>query len=174
MEYRKTAKITTEKHIYEFVLLNAKDGLRLTHEYGSMILMAGATLKETIVPLAMTILAKSTESEDETKSVLLDELRSHGVDSIADAVRMIPQILTWDRLMEFSKLALAGADIDGEKLDEDGMGPIFQGDPLEFYTTCFWAVAANWPKYIDPLLEAPEDEGASASSHEKTPADSDR
>jgi len=169
MEEKKTSKITTEKHTYEFNLLSAKDGLRLTHQYASMLIVAGSTLKDTVIPIISGIFASADaimDNKDDTHSVVVEAIKKavkdKGVDSLVDAVRLIPQVLTWDRLQEFAALALQGAKIDEVELDGDGMCPLFQGDPFEFYKACFWAVAANWPKYIDPLLDAPT-QGAEGS-----------
>ena len=158
MSERKTSKLTVadmrgRQRVYEFVLLDVETGLRFVYRYLGLFAMAKNVCKEHIIPIVIAIAGRWSEDEGDVEagSAILEEFKKHGVDSIADAIALIPMIFSEDRLMEFGKAVLAGATIDGEKVDENGMCELFAGDPLEHITAVFWATTANYPRYIDPF-----------------------
>ena len=51
--------------------------------------------------------------------------------------------------------------IDEMELDNDCMCELFLTDPMEFYNALFWAIAANYPKYVNPFLQRYEAESDS-------------
>jgi hypothetical protein len=80
------------------------------------------------------------------------------LDSATDVIQLIPQVFTWDRLEDIAKNCLAGATIDDYELDADGFCDLFQEDVAEFYVAIFYAMLANYPKYILPFLDGDEDD----------------
>ena len=159
MSERKTSKLTVadmrgRQRMYEFVLLDTETGLRFVYRYLGLFAMAKSVWQEHIIPIVMAIAGRwsKEEGDDDAGSAILEEFKKHGVDSIADAIALMPMIFSEDRVMEFGKAVLAGATIDGEKVDENGMCELFAGDPLEHITAIFWATTANYPKYLNPIL----------------------
>jgi len=140
---------------YTFNLMDAKTGTRLFHEYISLIVKA--------LPLLGKFLSAGGEKKDSEDG--------GNIKQISDLVAVLPQILTWERVEELAREMLAGhkATIDGtvHQADEAGFHDGITGDPLELYTAIFYAITANYPKYIDPLLMALEDdEGDSSQGQE--------
>lgn len=142
---------------YAFFLLDAVTGTRLFHEYISLVVRA--------LPMLGKFFASVKEEE------------KSGVDmeQISDLISVLPSILTWERVEELAKEMLAGSTltIDGEVCTANATGFYEElvGDPLEMYTAIFYAILANYPKYVDPFLTALEsDESDSSQSQEKTTA----
>lgn len=133
--------ITGETRTYEFDKIPAIVGVRLIHEYGSVVL--------TNLPSIRAAFGAFTGEKTEDDSVI----------KLLGLVELVPKIITWPRLRELAKDLLAGGSVDGEILDDDGMCDIFGGDPMELYAALFWALSVNYPKYIDPLLQALDTEG---------------
>ncbi len=138
---------------YAFKLMDAKTGTRLFHEYISLIVKA--------LPLLGKFLTSSDKKDSDDSNL----------EQITDLVTILPQILTWERVEELAREMLAGhkATIGGTsyEADETGFHDGVTGDPLEIYTAIFYAITANYPKYIDPLLKALEgDEGDSSPDQE--------
>ncbi len=148
-EVEGTSLLGGEARKYAFKLMNAKTGTRLFHEYISLVVKA------------LPLLGKFLSASDEKKGKDDVDLKQ-----ISELVSILPQILTWERVEELAREMLAGhkATIGGtvHEADETGFHDGITGDPLELYTAIFYAITANYPKYIDPLLTALEDEGDSS------------
>jgi hypothetical protein len=114
-----------EERVYEFVLVETVTGLRIFHEYASLVIAALPNITEAL--------------QGDSGSML----------SIA---KLVPQMLTFQRLEMLAKDMLAGSKIGESESDENGMCDMFREDPLEFYVAIFWSIAANYPKYVDPFL----------------------
>jgi len=127
-----------EVRAYEFFKMPAISGIKIIHEYGSIVLMNMGKIKETFSVF---------KNGDEKTSVLLPVLE------------LLPNIITFQRLAELAKVLLADGKVDGQDIDSDGMCDLFGEDPLELYVAIFWALTINYPKYFGPLLAALE-EGA--------------
>jgi hypothetical protein len=139
------ATLGEEVRSYEFFKMPAISGVKIIHEYGSIVLMNMEKIKE-----AFSVFKnedKKTKNEDKKTSRLLPILE------------LLPSILTFQRLAELAKVLLADGKVDGQDIDSDGMCDLFGEDPLELYAAIFWALTLNYPKYFGPLLEALE-EGA--------------
>jgi hypothetical protein len=132
------ATLGEEVRSYEFFKMPAISGVRIIHEYGSIVLMNMEKIKE-----AFSVF----KNGDEKTSGLLPVLE------------LLPNIITFQRLAELAKVLLADGKVDGQDIDSDGMCDLFGEDPLELYAAIFWALTINYPKYFGPLLEALE-EGA--------------
>lgn len=141
---------------YTFNLMDAKTGTRLFHEYISLIVAA--------LPLLGKFLSAGGEKKEGEDG--------GSIKQISDIVSVLPQILTWDRVEELAREMLAGHEttIDGTeyKAGRDGFHDGITGDPLEIYTAIFYAITVNYPKYIDPLLMALEDDEGDSSQDQGT------
>jgi hypothetical protein len=134
---------------YELEKIPAIVGVRLIHEYGSVIL---ANLDQIQGAFAEFL---ENRSDGNSRAGLLPLLE------------LIPKVLTFPRLAGLAMDMLAGGSVDGEEIDADGMCPLFGEDPFELYTALFWALTVNYPKYLDPLLEAlPSDDSIPDSKEE--------
>lgn len=170
MKDKKTAKITAsdtwgEEHEYVFKLLDTATGLRFVYRYAGLLAVAKDIWKEHIIPLALAVF----KGEDAAGDAMAKAFDAHGIDSLADALALIPMVFSEDRIMEYGQAVLAGATIDGAVVDKDGMCEIFKGDPLAHISAIFWATAANFPKYLDPLLEMFSEAGDAESDVGSTP-----
>jgi hypothetical protein len=139
--------LTGETRTYEFEKIPAIVGVRLIHEYGSVMLSNMESIKNAFAAF------------HEDNQVGTPMLRLLGL------VDLVPKIITWPRLQELSRDLLAGGSVNGEVLDKDGMCDLFGGDPFELYAAIFWALTVNYPKYLSPLLEALDTEGEGDTTH---------
>lgn len=129
---------------YSFNLIDAFIGVKLFHEYVSIILQILPDLLSRLPKLAKLRDAVINSDEDTAKIPLT-------ADTI-EMIQLIPQIFTWDRLQELAKQLLAGATVeaDGSKysLDENGMGEYANGDPTEVYAAIYHAILANYSPFL--------------------------
>jgi hypothetical protein len=141
---------------YNFKLISTMNGLILWHEYASVLISAMPTISK--------MFKKFFEIDDGKEGVIFrmakqEAIEGGGSGPLMDFITLIPHIVTTPRLIGLCKTLLAGAKIEDSECDDEGMCELFRGDPLEVYAALFWAIAANFPKYIDPLLEALSVEG---------------
>jgi len=126
-----------EDREYIFKLVDAKTGTRIFHQYISILLQ--------LVPEEFSSSEDSAEPKEINWYSLVSRIEEH---------------LPYERLEELAAVFVSGAviEIDGKKYtaDKDGFGDYALGDPLEIYTAIGYGIKANYPKYIDPLFEAPE------------------
>lgn len=126
-----------ETREYKFELINAENGVRLFHEYVAGFIQ--------MIPNLVEALTETKEGEEKKPLSLLE------------AGAVIPSLISFAQLKELAQLLVAKATvmIDGKAyaVDESGFGPHTVGDPLEIYVDVFYALRANYPKYIDPILE---------------------
>ena len=121
-----------EKRVYTFEIMDTETGLGLFYKYSGKII------------------------ENENVRKMLNE----GIEGTAlDIMRLFPAVLSWDDIGYICKKTMAGATTkldDGDTLehDENGMAEYMTGDPMELFTALFYALLANYPKYISPLLDA--------------------
>lgn len=162
----KTAKITASngfaERVYEFNLISAMDGLIIWHEYGSIII----SNLDKIMPMFKTFfdvddgkdgaIFKMAKSEAMATGEKDDEGKE-APSPLLDFISLVPMIVTTPRLLGLCKTMLGGLKVDKDACDEKGECEIFRGDPLEIYAALFWSIVANFPKYMDPLLEALEE-----------------
>lgn len=134
-----------ESRSYEFFKMPAIDGVRIIHEYGSIVLMNMDKIKEAF---------SSFRGVGQKTSGMLP------------IFELLPSIITFQRLAELAKVLLGGGKVDGIDIDDDGMCDLFGEDPLELYAAIFWALTINYPKYFGPLLEALDGEGDEDSTQD--------
>lgn len=170
----KTKKITASTgfadRVYEFKLISPMNGLMIWHEYASIVIGNLSVITDMFKKFFSV-----DDGEDGALLKLAQTEALEGGGALIDFVTLIPKIVTTPRLMGLCKTLLGGSKIEDEMCDEDGMCELFRGDPLEIYAALFWAITANWPKYMDPLLNALTEEGendgtqdSKTSSPEKT------
>lgn len=134
---------------YELEKIPAIVGVRLIHEYGSVILANLDQIRE-----AFASFYEKQDNENSSSDLL-------------PLLELIPKVLTFPRLAGLARDMLAGGSVDGEEIDADGMCSLFGEDPFELYTALFWALTVNYPKYLGPLLEAlPSDDSIPDSKEE--------
>ncbi|MCP4712575.1 MAG: hypothetical protein GY869_28455 [Planctomycetes bacterium] len=114
--------------------MDAATGLKIFHE--TLPVLAG------LIPVAQEALTDLKDGEINFDAVAI--------------VKTLPELVTWEKIQELAGAMLAGAvaEIDGKEntIGETGIGEYTEGDPMEVYTAIFYAMAANYPKYIDPFL----------------------
>ena len=143
-----------ESRYYTFEIMDAETGLELFYKYCEKFLS-----NEKI---------RSLMKQDEDGNLGL-ELDTIGM------IRLVPSVLPWEDIKHLASKMLVGAWTEpetGEKLqhDEKGFSELMVGDPMELFTALFYAVWANYPKYIDPLLGAVDDDSSQGLTIEKKTA----
>lgn len=127
--------LSGEPRKYTFNLLDAETGLRLFHEYAGVIF---------------------------SNKDMITQISTGGDATALSIIGLLPRVLPWDKIKELAAALLNGAkiDINGTvcSVGETGIGYYCEGDPLELYTALFYAIKANYPKYIDPLFQAVPEE----------------
>jgi hypothetical protein len=77
--------------------------------------------------------------------------------TLASMAFMVLKEFKEDQVKDLALILVKDASIviDDEVFDagETGIGDYAQGDPAEIHTAIFWALDANFPKYIAPLLD---------------------
>ncbi|GEM_PF-5401918 len=135
-----------ESRKYTFQLMNAETGLKVFHEAFIPIL----------VPLIIGF------GNDES-----------GID-VKGLIQIIPETIKWEKLQSLARDMLSGAiiEIDGIRLEAGptGISEYALEDPMEVYTAIFYALAANFPKYVNPLLEGEETGDTGQPPQNKTKA----
>ena len=126
---------------YEFKLLDAESGTWLLHRFGTVV----STAYDTIAPVAKRIFTGVQDDADKESEMKL-----------MDIIQLLPQVFDWATVKEISKEILPGTVVtDGEEtgvtIGDDGFSPLAEGDPLEQFTTIFYCICANFPKYISFL-----------------------
>ena len=140
-----------EERVYRFKLLNAFDSTRLFHEYASTMVQIHDAFVDFLVQLKRNV----DESPDAAREKIGNLLGTS--DNVMFVIKSLPKVFTWDIISGLAVDLLAGCEveIDGDKFvaDEKGFVDAWQGRPLELYAALLWAVKANYPKHIDPLLD---------------------
>ena len=128
--------LSGEERHYTFNLINAKQGTRIFHEYVSVIIQ--------LIP----------ESAD---------FGGLNIDTLKQIVAELNEFLPFDKLELLAALLLGGGSVGKSdrvyEIDADGFGDYADGDPLEVYTALLYALKLNFPKYINPLFQALEEQG---------------
>lgn len=140
-------KKIAEKRNYKFKDLTALEGLKLMHEYASLL------------TLALPQIQNAFETFRNDKETLWSQIKTDltiGEGPFLELLQIIPRIINSDRLEELCKALLSDAEIDEQKCDETGMCELFKGRPLEVYKALFYAVAHNYPDYL-PFVQKPKD-----------------
>jgi hypothetical protein len=139
-----------ESRQYEFKLVDTLTGLKLFHNYISLVIEVLPTLTDLIA------LRRSSDQKEETQKEA--SIGWSDLGSMLEVLRVLPAVFTWDRVTELSAALLAGGKItiDGvtQDMGADGMGDYAKSDPMELYTALFYAIAANYPKYFAPFLDS--------------------
>jgi hypothetical protein len=153
-----------ETRKYKFTLLDAKTGLEIFHEYAS-ILITGS--QEIIPALTRAINSEIDGGVDDLMSVITKS-------KSLELIRLVPSILTMDRIQHLAKTMLTDCEVtvdnEVQTIDGDGLAPYMIGDPLELYTAIFYAVCANYPKYVAPFLGALEENQGETDTSQTIPA----
>lgn len=168
---------------YTFNLMSYKQGVMLAHKYASFAALAFSHLKEFFQSQA-----DSVEDNEAGKNKV--ESKPKG---IADLIAIIPQIFNESRMEELAKILMAGATVSGERIlkshdetievdgkklsetvidksekfsytmDKEGFCELFGEDIIEFYIALFYAVVANYPKYLLPFLDTGDEDSTQDS-----------
>jgi hypothetical protein len=133
---------------YDLVILSAVQGLKLVHTYGSILINALPQIT------ALFTAWGRSEDADETKlfSLAATDFQK-GEGPLLDCIRLLPQIVSTDRLLYLAKLFLGNAKVNGQECDDDGMCELFTGRPHEVYAAILFAVLANFKDYL-PFLDS--------------------
>lgn len=144
---------------YTFLLLPAKEGTKLFHQYVSVVITALPTIKGFFK-------GENPEEQD------AEETEEKGF-NFFDFVNLVSTIFSWETVEHLAKQLVAKAEIVKEGktfvVDDEGFGDYAKGDPTEVYAAIFYAVCANWPPYMDPLLEALGEENDQGDSTQDSP-----
>ena len=125
-----------DKREYLFKLMDAFEGTKLFHEYLDRL---------------FTLISKVGELFEETED---------GINfKVGEGMKLIKEILPWDKIEELSKSLLVDCEIraDGKKFvnnSENGIGDFFRGRPREVYTAIFYGLCANFEDEMRPFMEA--------------------
>ena len=130
---------------YTFNLMGTAVGLRLFHQYVSLILNILPDLMK-LMPKDLKGLRERILKEDSgTFTLALDE-------NTMEIIRLIPKIFSWERIEELAREMLAGCSVekDGQvlKADDSGMGTYCTGDPLELYTAIVYGILSNYAPFF--------------------------
>ena len=129
-----------EKREYLFKLMDAFEGTKLFHEYLDRL---------------FTLISKVGELFEETE----DGINFH----VGEGMKLIKEVLPWDKIEELSKALLVGCEItihnaiESQKFLNDvesGIGDFFRGRPREVYTAIFYGLCANFEDEMRPFMEA--------------------
>ena len=123
-----------EDRKYTFELIDAEQGLHILYN---------------VMPSLEPIFATFAGGEFTLSSMAFMVLKEFNEDQIKD----LASVLVKD----------ASIVIDDEVYNagENGIGDYAQGDPAEIHTAIFWALAANFPKYLAPLLDGMKSDDSS-------------
>jgi len=172
MGKKKTSKITGfnisgKKRVYVFNLMNPWESLGVFHEYASLGLTSIPAISDILEQISE--ITESSESTGEAiKMIGASAMTGDGV--ICGIAKLIPQLLPFQRLQKLAGTMLPNVEITiGEAkhtADDTGMCDLFGSNPTELYAALFWAVVANYPRQLDPFLEAlTGDEGEDLSQN---------
>ena len=125
---------------YTFKLMDAETGLEVFHH---------------LAPLIADILP-SVASDDKTPT--MQEILALG--------KSILQTIPFPLVKGLAQKMLGGCEIKAEDEiitigEDDVFGDWCLGKPIKMYEALFWALVANFPDYLDPLLSAGDDESTS-------------
>lgn len=159
-----------EPRRYTFKLLDAETGLRIFHEFATILSASYEVIEKVsskFIGDVKGLLAKEPFEDEDTK----DNSDENDL-SVKDVLEMLPKVFTWPVVKQLSVDMLAEASIDTGadepvKVGEDGICPLAKGDPLEQYAALFFAVCANYPKYVGFFgvgLEAPDSNPEAATT----------
>jgi hypothetical protein len=132
---------------YTFNLLTPMQGVMLVHNYAGVAGVAYQHFKSLFQKMADSI--EDIEAGKE----------SSGTNAVGfiDIVSMIPQVLTADKIEQLAKMMLANGKVDNHTLDDKGFCDLFGEDFVEFYFALFYAIAANYPRYVLPFSDMVQD-----------------
>lgn len=142
---------------YTFKLLTALEGLTLMHDYASILINA---LPQITALFSAWGDQKGKDEEKLFELAAKDFVKGEG--PLLDCIKLIPSIVSTPRLLNLAKLYLAGATVNKETCDEDGMCSLFRGRPHEVYAAILHATIANFRDYLpflvtDDILDTPSD-----------------
>lgn len=166
--------ITGETHNYKFKKIAPIVGVKISHEYASIII---ANLDEITKAFEWfvenadklsEVFGQFSDEEGREELSTLERVKTFFdmIPPVSPVLKLIPSILTFSRLKELSKDLLAGGSVDAEDLGEDGMCDLFGENPTELYAAIFWALSVNFPKLFAPFLK---EEGGDASTLDSNP-----
>jgi hypothetical protein len=153
-----------ESRKYTFKLMNAATGLKLFYEYSPKVMEAFFTL---MGQFSKDEVEKITNAVKDGKQEELEI--DFSMENIKGVVEMFPKIFSWEEIEMLSKEMLAGSKVempDGKiyTVGDSGIGDHNMGDLLELFTALFYAIRANFPKYIDPLVGGVEGSDSTQST----------
>ncbi len=153
-----------ETRLYRFNLMNAETGTEIFSKFASIIGVSFEKMK----PILEKFTGLKFEDDEAIKEKIETDL------TYVDMFSILPQVFNWETIKDLSETMLAGCqvDIDGTTVEVPGSGicPFAEGDPLEQYTALFYAVCANYPKYVSFFGVAVEDSGRVKNTEESQAA----
>jgi hypothetical protein len=132
---------------YTFKLMSPMQGVMLVHNYAGVAGMAYQHFKSLFQKMA-----DSVEDLEAGK-----EPAGNGEVGFIDLISMVPQILTADKMEQLAKIMMAGGKVDNHQLDDAGFCDLFGDDFVEFYFALFYAIVANYPRYVLPFSDMVQD-----------------
>lgn len=161
----KACNLFGEQRLYTFLLMDAETGIRIFHEFASVLALSYDTLKPYIESLIKKPSPKTVESDDTGETGETGDL------AIVDIIRILPQVFNWATVKGLSVTMLSGTtvkiDEDEHTIGESGICEYAVGDPLDQYLTLFYAIIANYPKYMSFLGVALEGTDQEKKGQEK-------
>ena len=134
--------ITGEELKYTFTEMNQEYGSEILHKYVLILVHQWDKAQSAIRDIANGV------KEAQRKKELNEQMTT--------LASLLPELLSWEQVKELARLLLAERTlkIDDVTYTSGESGFIDYNDPLEIYHAIFYAMLANWPKYISPLLAA--------------------
>lgn len=142
-EIKATSVLGVER-VYQFELMDAENGTEILHEWGGKAAMS----YESIIDLYNTVIGKGAGDLDK-----MDVMEKASVAMVI--IKKLPEVLTFEVVKGLAAKMLKGYTMTEENKTYTANDRGFlneYADPLELYTALFYAVRANYGKYIDPLL----------------------
>lgn len=153
----KSQNLDGESRVYTVVLMSAKKGFEVFHEFVHEMQLA--------MPMIIEHMDKLKESGEQ---INVDQLPRAAL----EIIQFFPLVFDWARLCELNELMLAGATVetDSGKITFDAQG-FATVDPVESYLALLHAIVANYEPLIPPLLKAlvvKEAEGSDQGNEKQT------
>ena len=151
--HKKTVEGVTpfgDKRTYTFNLMDADTGLEVFHETVSLLMVSMRDILPAAMPLVEQLKEKEGKEEDK-------EEEGFDIAKYIGIAEVLPSILKFKQVKGLAKDMLSGMTvvIDGKSTTaaDNGLGEYALGDPMEVYFALFYAICANFPKYLNMFTE---------------------
>jgi hypothetical protein len=150
MSKTKTIKVDTifgDPRMYKFKLMDAETGIKIFYRFSTVIAASYEVIKPVLNKLSTRFFDEQADEDQRDNTNETDNTLT-----LADLFRLLPQVFTWDTLIELSKEMLTGAVVtvgdDEHTIGDNGICHWSAGDPMEQFQALFYATCANYPKYV--------------------------